>query len=114
MFLVDTGTNLALLVPNKAYRRLVMQLLPPDSYRNMCAYFETGVTCVCSQILRAMPRMWISLGGRDFELPRSVLFRQFRAQNCQLQIQPNFDKTQEWVLGAAFLEACVIVFDFSR
>jgi hypothetical protein len=114
-FLVDTGTNLALLVPKEAYTKLVGQLLPQDRFSQTCAYFTKGITCSCSMLAKAtLPPVSISLGGHSFTLDKHTLFHRFRTENCQLQIQPQFGSDHYWVLGAAFLQTCVLVFDFDR
>lgn len=114
-FLVDTGTNVALLVPAIEYKKMVDQLLPKTHFSETCAYFEKGITCVCSMLAEAaLPSVSIILGGQSFLLPIATLFHKFRPGNCQLQIQPQFGEDPYWVLGAAFLETCVFAFDFER
>jgi hypothetical protein len=114
-FLVDTGTNVALLVPKSEYHVLLDKLFPKAQYDQHCAYFDTGITCFCSTLaLASLPSVSLSLGGQSFALSMAVLFRRLHNENCQLQIQPQMANDPYWVLGAAFLETCALAFDFEH
>lgn len=94
-FLVDTGTNQVLLVPQRHYHAFIMSLIPAQVFQNSCGMDpHAGVVCDCS--VREDPGLLplkISLGGRSFALPLSEMFMEARANNggmlCLLTIQPN-------------------------
>jgi len=94
-FLVDTGTNQVLLVPQRHYNDFIRSLIPPRVFENSCGFDpNAGVVCDCAvrQEPGLMP-LQIHLGGRSFALPLSEMFMTAGATNggelCLLTIQPN-------------------------
>lgn len=94
-FLVDTGTNQVLLVPAMYYQTFIRSLIPSAAFDSHCGNDpRAGVVCDCS--LRQQPGLnplRITLGGRAFALPVSMMFVEQPATEggvlCLLTVQPN-------------------------
>lgn len=139
-FLVDTGTNLALLAPERHYIGIVDSLLPKGVARHLCGESAIGpfVACDCAilQEKGSLP-LRVYLGGRAFQLSFADLFMRLPREDgstedhCILLIQPNsmglpgrpaqgaqsqmaIAAQDVWVLGGVFLERFVTLFDFDQ
>lgn len=93
-FLVDTGTNQVLLVPNRVYQRFIRSLIPSDYFDQLCGDDpRAGVVCDCAIQSRNLNPLQIYLGGHAFVLPLSQMFMKAPARGggelCVLTIQPN-------------------------
>ncbi|CAK0856481.1 unnamed protein product, partial [Prorocentrum cordatum] len=94
-FLVDTGTNQVLLVPQHHYDDFIRSLIPAEEFDEQCGNDpRAGVVCDCSIMEDPnMKPLQIVLGGHTFVLPLSKMFVPAPArgggQLCALTIQPN-------------------------
>jgi len=94
-FLVDTGTNQVLLVPQRHYQVFIRSLIPANLFNSMCGMDRSvGVFCDCSiQQYQGINPLRIVIQGQDFVLPLSRMFMTAQAsdghQLCLLTIQPN-------------------------
>jgi hypothetical protein len=94
-FLVDTGTNQVLLVPQKYYQKFIRSLIPPAAFDQNCGHDpRAGVVCSCAIESEAgLKPLKITLGGRAFSLPVSEMFVRLPAtgggEMCLLTVQPN-------------------------
>lgn len=95
-FLVDTGTNQVLLVPPKYYDSFMKSLLPAATFDRLCGKDPQAgnlIVCECSIAQEGLKPLRIYLGGKQFALAISDLFRRVPAKDggelCLLQIQPN-------------------------
>mmetsp|Transcript_133729 Transcript_133729/g.285965 ORF Transcript_133729/g.285965 Transcript_133729/m.285965 type:complete len:506 (+) Transcript_133729:80-1597(+) len=95
-FLVDTGTNQALMVPPKYYQTFVQSLLPPAHFGRSCGMDPKAgkMFCDCSAVQdESVPALQIQLGQSFAMLPMGDLFlRVPSAQGgevCMLQVGVN-------------------------
>jgi len=94
-FLVDTGTNQVLLVPQRHYDDFIRSLIPTQKFDEQCGKDpRAGVVCDCTIMEEpGMKPLQIELGGRAFKLPLSKMFMEAPASSggslCVLTIQPN-------------------------
>lgn len=111
-FLVDTGSNQVLFVPEVHYPALMRSLFPRDVFDKHCGEdprFEGFILCECN--IAGNPELLplrINLSGRDFLIQMNELFTPMgenRKGNdvCMLQIQRNmrsdFDLVMDTILG---------------
>merc|ERR1719188_17689 len=75
-FLVDTGTNQVLLVPQKHYQTFIRSLIPSQYFDQYCGNDpRAGVVCDCSIMEDPdMKPLQIVLADHTFELPLSKMF----------------------------------------
>jgi len=93
-FLVDTGTNQVLLVPNRHYQTFIRSLIPSYQFDQLCGNDpHAGVVCDCSIVGQQLKPLQIYFGGRPFVLPVSEMFMRVHGaaggEMCLLTIQPN-------------------------
>jgi len=95
-FIVDTGTNQVLLVPQPHYEAFIQSLIPSNLFQNRCGNDpRVGIVCDCSIMgVPGLRPLQIYLGGRPFTLPVSKMFQKGGDTNggelCLLTIQPNY------------------------
>mmetsp|Transcript_99535 Transcript_99535/g.281707 ORF Transcript_99535/g.281707 Transcript_99535/m.281707 type:complete len:621 (-) Transcript_99535:116-1978(-) len=94
-FLVDTGTNQVLLVPQRYYQNFIRSLIPSQYFDQYCGNDpRAGVVCDCAiQQVQGLTPLKIYLSGRPFSMPVSKMFVTARTttggQMCLLTMQPN-------------------------
>jgi len=96
-FLVDTGTNQALLVPPKYYPSIVSSLLPNDIFDRFCHSEGPVILCDCSVTDAKLKPLRIYLGDHAFPLEVTELFAKVpmdghdadQKEMCVLQLRPN-------------------------
>jgi len=94
-FLVDTGTNQVLLVPQQHYQNFIRSLIPSEKFDEQCGHDpRAGVVCDCGIMQdQNLKPLQIQLGDNAFKLPVSKMFMvspaSFGSDMCVLTIQPN-------------------------
>merc|ERR1719188_1762949 len=94
-FLVDTGTNQVLLVPQQYYQNFIRSLIPSSYFDQYCGSDpRAGVVCDCAiQQVQGLTPLKIYLSGRPFSMPVSKMFVTARTTDgkemCVLTMQPN-------------------------
>jgi len=95
-WLVDTGTSF-ILVPPKVFTSLIGSIFPKETFDQKCGMDQLGGVVICHCSVMNAPGMLplrIQLGGREFALPVTQLFKKVHKNSgaeelCILQAQPN-------------------------